>query len=87
MAQSPLGAQFHEEVALAVLLIKRLVQSGDVDEGFAYARKAGLIGPGEEQFMRLCIDLDKQLTAREITPAELSYEQADRLQRCIARIG
>ena len=86
MAQSPLGAQYDEVVALTVLRLKKLAQSDDVDAGFAAARERGFIDEEEELFMRECLALDAQYRAGELTPAELSYEQASRLQECASRI-
>ena len=87
MAQSPLGAQFHGTVALAALSLKRLAQSDDVEAGLAAARKLGALDEDDEQFVRECLALDGQLKSGEIIPAELSYDQASRLQSCISRIN
>ena len=87
MAQSPLGAQFHGTVALAILHLRRLAKSNDVDAGFAAARELGMMDDNKERFMRECLKLDAQLEANEIGPEDLSYEQVARLQRCILSIN
>jgi len=87
MAQSPLGAQFHGTVALAILSLRRLAKSNDIEAGFAAARKLGMLDAEKETFMRECFALDEQLKAGEIAPSELSYDQASRLQRCIFSIN
>ena len=87
MAQSPLGAQFHGTVALAILHLRRLAKSNDLDECFDAARELGMLDGDKEQFVRTCIALDAQLTAGEIGPEDLSYDQVARLQRCILSIN
>ena len=97
MAQSPLGAQFHEAVARASLRLIRLAKanraSGEagasgtdgtsrlVNEGLSIARSRGLIDDEGERFILACLDLDARLVAGEITPEGVSYEEADRLER------
>ena len=87
MAQSPLVAQFHGTVALATLSLRRLAKSNDIEAGFAAARDLGMLDAEKEAFMRKCFALDEQLKAGEISPDELSYDQASQLQRCIFSIN
>ena len=83
MAQSPLGAQFHDTVALAALKLRRFSDSDDVEKGLALARERGVVNEDDARFIRECFIADEQLKAHVITPSDLSYEQADRLHRCI----
>ena len=87
MAQSPLGAQFHGTVALAILHLRRLAKSNDVEVGLAAARELGMLDAEKEAFMRECFELDERLLAGEITPEDVSYEQVANLQRCILSIN
>ncbi len=87
MAQSPLGAQFHGTVALAILNLRRLAKSNDIDTCFKAARDFGMLNDEQEAFMRECFELDRRLKTGEMTPDQLSYDLPNRLQRCIFSIN
>ena len=87
MADSPAKAQFHGTGALAILHLRRLAKSNDVDAGFAIARELHMIDGEQEDFMRGCFDLDTRLEADDQAPDEALRERASRLQRCIFSIN
>ena len=79
--------QFHGTVALAILHLRRLAKSNDVDKGFAAARDLRMINPQHEAFMRDCLALDEQLQ-NGIEPATpITVDLSKELQECVLRIN
>lgn len=79
--------QFHGTVALAVLHLRRVAHSNDVEEGFAAARQLKMISPEHEQFIRACFALDNQLQAGEEPSQPVTPELIGELQACVLRLN
>lgn len=79
--------RFHGTVVLAILHLRRLAKSNDIDKGFAAARELHMIESEHEAFMRRCLALDERIQtgnpSDEIDYPELSRE----LQACVLRIN
>lgn len=86
MPETPVEQRFHGTVALAILHLRRVAHSNDIDAGLAAARELRMIGPDHEAFIRRCLELDAALgngaASGQVTP-ELIAE----LQSCILRLN
>lgn len=79
--------QFHGTVALAILHLRRVAHSNDVDAGFAAARDLKMISADHEQFIRSCFAIDAAMQAGE-TPDQLpTPELVSELQACVLRLN
>ena len=82
-----IGQQFHGTVALAILHLRRVAHSNDIDAGFAAARELKMISPEHERFIRSCLALDKGLQAGEVADDAVTPELVRELQACILRLN
>lgn len=87
MAEVSIEQRFHGTVILTILHLRRLVQSNDIDAGFAAGREMHMIGPEHEEFMRSCLALDEQLQAGETPDEPITMDLVNRLQACVLRIN
>lgn len=79
--------RFHGTVALAVLHLRRVAHSNDVEEGFDAARSLKMITPDHERFIRDCFALDEQLQAGEEPARPITAELVGELQACVLRLN
>lgn len=61
MSKVPIDRQFLGTVRLVTLHLWRVAHSTDIDEGFAAARKLGMISEENERFMRACLEMGREL--------------------------
>ena len=87
MAAPSLEVQFHGTVALAVLHLRRLAKSNDLEKCFAAARELRMLDDAKETFMRECFDLDERRQAGDAAAEAVTQERLDRLRRCILSIN
>lgn len=87
MAEVSAERQFRGSVRLMTLLLWRLGESTDVEDGFSMARELGWLKPEQEQFVRTCFALDKQLEAGEEPSQEITMDMVKELQACTLRIN
>lgn len=79
--------RFHGTVVLAILHLRRVAQSNDVEAGFAAARDLKMIQPEHEQFIRDCMALDDQLQAGEEPAKPITLDLVNELQACVLRLN
>jgi len=82
--------RFQGTVALAILHLRRLAKSNDVEKGFAAARELLMIDDEQEQFMRECLTLDRALrdgSSLDGNVAQVDDELIKRLQACVLSIN
>ena len=79
--------QFHGTVVLAILHLRRIAHSNDVEEGFAAARDLKMISPEHEQFIRNCFALDEAFEAGRDLPEPITPELIKELQACVLRLN
>lgn len=60
MAEVTIEERFHGTCNLAILHLRRAAKSNDLERGFAFARKMGMLKPEQETFIRRCFEIDKQ---------------------------
>ena len=87
MAEVSLEQRFHGTVALAILHLRRLAKSNDVDAGLEAARSLLMIDGDQEQFIRHCLALDANLESSATAAEPVSMELVNRLQACILSIN
>lgn len=87
MAEVSIEQRFHGTVVLAILHLRRLAKSNDIDAGFAAGRDMHMIGPEHEEFMRECLALDELLQAGGTTDKPITMELINELQACVLRIN
>ena len=87
MAEVTLEQRFHGTVALAILHLRRLAKSNDVDAGFAAARELLMIDGEQERFMRECLALDDALKSGDASADDIPADSAGRLQACVLSIN
>lgn len=87
MAEVPVERRFRGTVRLATLHLWRVAQSTDLEEGFAEARKLGMIRAEHENFIRECFALDAQLEAGEEPSTPITMERVSELQLCVLRLN
>ena len=79
--------QFHGTVVLAILHLRRVAHSNDIEEGFAAARELKMIEPLHEQFIRSCFALDECIQAGEQSEQPVTPELIKELQACVLRLN
>lgn len=79
--------QFHGTVALAILHLRRVAHSNDIEAGFAAARDLNMISPEHEQFIRDCFALDERLQAGAPPTNPITPSLVKELQACILRLN
>lgn len=79
--------RFHGTVVLAILHLRRLAKSNDLEAGFDAGRALHMIGPEHEEFMRKCLALDDRLQAGEEPSEPITMELINELQACVLRIN
>jgi len=79
--------QFHGTVVLAILHLRRIAHSNDVEEGFAAARELRMISDEHEQFIRDCFALDEALEAGRAPAEPITPELIKELQACVLRLN
>ena len=82
--------RFQGTVALAILHLRRLAKSNDVEKGFAAARELLMIDDEQEQFMRECLTLDRALrdgSSLDGNTVQVDDELIKRLQACVLSIN
>lgn len=86
MAEVTIEQRFHGTVALAILHLRRVAHSNDLEAGFAAARELRMIDSDNESFIRRCLELDDEIQgggeAGQVTP-----ELIDELQACVLRLN
>ena len=87
MGEVTIEQRFHGTVALAILHLRRLAKSNDVDAGFAIARDLLMIDETQERFMRECLAIDEALQAGGTPPEALSLDLVSQLQACVLSIN
>lgn len=87
MAEVSIEQRFHGTVALAILHLRRLAHSNDIDAGLAAARDLKMIMPDHERFIRDCFDLDARLQAGEAVARPVDQALIDELQACVLRLN
>ena len=80
MAEVTLEQRFHGTVALAILHLRRLAKSNDVDAGFAAARELLMLDDDQERFMRDCLALDSALKSGDAAAGDIPDDCVARLQ-------
>ncbi len=83
----PIERQFHGTVALAVLHLRRVAHSNDIEAGFAAARDLKMISPEHEQFIRGCFALDEQVQSGQAPDQPITPELVSELQACVLRLN
>ena len=79
--------QFHGTVVLAILHLRRIAHSNDVEEGFAAARELRMISDEHERFIRSCFSLDESLEAGSAPAEPITPELIKELQACVLRLN
>ncbi len=79
--------QFHGTVALAILHLRRVAHSNDIEAGFAAARELKMIEPVHEEFIRSCFALDEQIQAGEQPEEPVTPDLIKELQACVLRLN
>jgi len=79
--------RFHGTVVLAILHLRRVAQSNDVEAGFSAARDLKMIKPEHERFIRECMALDEQLQAGEKPRQPITIDLVNELQACVLRLN
>ena len=79
--------RFHGTVALAILHLRRIAHSNDVEAGFDAARGLKMIKPEHEAFIRECFELDEKLQAGEEPPRPITLDLVNELQACVLRLN
>ncbi len=79
--------QFHGTVVLAILHLRRIAHSNDVEEGFAAARELRMISDEHERFIRDCFALDEALEAGSAPAEPITPERIKELQACVLRLN
>lgn len=79
--------RFHGTVALAILHLRRVAHSNDVEAGFAAARDLKMISPEHEQFIRACLALDEQVQSGQAPSQPITSELVSELQACVLRLN
>lgn len=79
--------QFHGTVVLAILHLRRIAHSNDVEEGFAAARELRMISDEHERFIRDCFALDEALEAGKPLAEPITPELIKELQACVLRLN
>ena len=87
MAEVSIEQRFRGTVALAILHLRRLAKSNDVDAGFAAAREMLMIDDEQERFMRDCLELDKEMGKHPDNAPAVDDERIRRLQACILSVN
>ena len=87
MAEVSIEQRFHGTVALAILHLRRIAQSNDIDAGFSAANDLKMITVEHEQFIRDCLDLDARLQAGETADEPVNAALIDELQACVLRLN
>ena len=87
MAEVSIEQRFHGTVALAILHLRRLAKSNDVEVGLAAARELLMIDDEQERFMRECLELDKAVREDPGQVAAINDERIKRLQSCILSVN
>ena len=65
MGEVSIEQRFHGTVVLAILHLRRIAKSNDIEEGFAAARDLKMLAPEHEQFIRECLALDARMQMGE----------------------
>ncbi|MBQ9042642.1 MAG: hypothetical protein IJ111_07490 [Eggerthellaceae bacterium] len=79
--------QFHGTVALAILHLRRVAHSNDVEAGFAAAHDLKMISSEHEQFIRSCFALDEQVQSGQTPDQPITPELVSELQACVLRLN
>lgn len=79
--------RFHGTVVLAILHLRRVAHSNDVEAGFSAARDFKMIQPEHERFIRDCMALDEQLQAGETPDRPITMGLVNELQACVLRLN
>ena len=87
MAEVSIEQRFHGTVALAILHLRRLAKSNDVEAGFAAARGLLMIDGEQERFIRDCLELDRALRDGVEAAEPIDMELVKRLQACVLSIN
>jgi hypothetical protein len=87
MTEVSVEMRFHGTVVLAILHLRRLAKSNDIDACFAAGRDLHMIGPEHEAFMRKCLALDEELQSGEELDEPITMDLVDELQACVLRIN
>lgn len=87
MAEVTIERQFHGTTVLAILHLRRVAHSNDLEAGFAAARDLKMISPEHERFIRTCLDLDARLQAGEALEQPVTPDMVNELQRCVLRLN
>lgn len=87
MAEVTLDQRFHGTAILAILHLRRLAKSNDVDAGFAAARELKMIDDAQERFMRRCLALDEAIQSGQPADETLTMELVQQLQAAILSIN
>ena len=87
MTEVSIEQRFHGTVALAILHLRRLAHSNDVDAGFAAAHELKMISAEHERFIRDCFDLDARLQVGEESGESVTAELINELQACVLRLN
>lgn len=87
MREVSIEQRFHGTAMLAILHLRRVAQSNDVEAGFAAARELKMIAPNHEQFIRECLDLDARMQAGEEPDRAITMGLVNELQACVLRLN
>lgn len=87
MGEVSIEQRFHGTVALAILHLRRVARSNDIEAGFAAARDLKMIAPEHEQFIRDCLDLDKRIQSGEEPDQPVTLDLVNELQACVLRLN
>ena len=87
MAEVTIDQQYHGTVNLAILQLRRLAKSNDIDAGFAAARDLGMLDAEREEFMRSCFEFDEALKSGAVPADAVSPEKLAALRACILSIN
>ena len=90
MAEAPLHKQFAGQARLVRLLLWRVGDSTDVDACLQVAVDSGMIAPGDDAFLRTCLDAEEtQRDGGYADPGAFPVDQATvaRLRRCADKLN
>lgn len=87
MAEVGIEQRFHGTVALAILHLRRVAHSNDIEEGFSAARTLKMITPEHERFIRDCFTLDAELQSGNAASQPITPDLIQELQACVLRLN
>ncbi|HAM15050.1 MAG TPA: hypothetical protein DCP91_04170 [Eggerthellaceae bacterium] len=87
MKEIGLADRFHGTCNLVILHLRRAAKSNDLEEGFAAARRMGMLKPEHEQFVRDCLELDASVQGGTADADSITEQAVRELQACVLRLN